>query len=330
MTPTVRLLVTIDTEEDNWIPTRQRITVQNIRHLSGLQAVLDRYGAHPTYLTTYQVAIIPWAADILRAIAESGRAEIGAHLHPWNTPPTPEPVNEWTVGWKDLPEHLQRLKLETITRTLGAAMGRQPTCFRSGRWSVSGQALALLPAQGYRTDSSVLPYYYWHDVVGGPSFPRAPVTPYFPSLEDDIQRQERSGPIVEIPATVGYRRWPWKVQGVVDRLVRSPVPRALRLSGLAARVGQLDRIALSPELSTDEELRRLTDISLRHEIGTLNLFLHSSVLLPGATPYTASPDGVQVLLARIDAWLGYLHRGCQVEHVTLSEAGNQFREETSA
>jgi hypothetical protein len=326
MTSTVRLLLTIDTEEDNWLPTRDGITVENIRAVPRLQSIFDRYGVRPTYLTTYQVAIVPWAAEVLRQIADSGAAEIGTHLHPWNTPPFEEEVDEWTVGWKNLPEDLQRRKLETVTQAVAASRGRQPTSFRSGRWSISGQALGLLPAAGYRTDSSVLPYYYWYDVVDGPSFPSAPVVPYFPAPAGDIQREGPiGGPIVEIPATVGYRRWPWRGQALVDRLLRSPVPRRLRLSGLAARLGLADRIALSHELSTDEELRQLTDVAIRHGVGTLNLFLHSNVLRPGATSYTASAADVDAFLRRIEVWLDYLFGTAKVEPMTMSEAGERFR-----
>jgi peptidoglycan/xylan/chitin deacetylase (PgdA/CDA1 family) len=322
----IRLLVTIDTEEDNWIPTRDDLTVENIRTIPRLQAILERYGVRPTYLTTYQVAVVPWAAEILAGLAESGLAEIGAHLHPWNTPPGDEPVDEWTVGWKNLPADLKRDKLEALTAALTQATGRRPTSFRSGRWSISSSCVGLLAAQGYRTDSSVLPYYYWYDFVDSPSFSRAPVTPYYPPLRGDIQRRTRHGPVVEVPPTVGFRRWPWSPQGPVDRVLRSPVPRALHLSGLAARVGLVDRIALCPELSTDEELWAVSEVAIRHGVGTLNLFLHSSTLCPGATSYTSSAAQVDAFLGRIDQWLNRLHAlTTSIEPVTLSEAGARFR-----
>ena len=97
-----------------------------------------------------------------------------------------------------------------------------------------------------------------------------------------------------------------------------------------SRLGLADRIALSPELSTDEELRQLTDVAIRHGVGTLNLFLHSSVLLPGATSYTSSTGDVDAFLRRIDGWLDYLFGAAKVESVTLAEAGERFRTERSS
>src|SRR2546425_11600494 len=107
MTPPVTLVVSIDTEEDNWRPARTGITVDNVRELPRLHRLLERLGVRPTYFATYHVASDARATEILREIHERGAAEIGAHLHPCNTPPLDEafvPANTMTLN---LPQQLQ-------------------------------------------------------------------------------------------------------------------------------------------------------------------------------------------------------------------------------
>src|SRR5207253_648831 len=66
------------------------VTVENVRQLPRLDRLFERLAVRPTYFTTYQVAIHPWAVRILQETQARGTAEIGAHLHPWNTPPIEE------------------------------------------------------------------------------------------------------------------------------------------------------------------------------------------------------------------------------------------------
>src|SRR5437762_14340072 len=105
MSRPILLIVSVDTEEDNWEPRRDGVTIENIRELPRLDVLFRRLGVRATYFTTYQVAIREWAADVLRKLREDG-AEIGAHLHPWNTPPPDEPFLPRNSMLKNLPPEL--------------------------------------------------------------------------------------------------------------------------------------------------------------------------------------------------------------------------------
>src|SRR5438046_10511003 len=95
------LIVSRDTEEDNWNRSRKGVTVRNIRELRRLARFFDRLGVRPTYFTTYHVAIDPDAAAVVRDVGDESRGEIGAHLHPWNTPPfffqAEDGIRDWSV-----------------------------------------------------------------------------------------------------------------------------------------------------------------------------------------------------------------------------------------
>ncbi len=105
--PEAILVVTIDVEEDNWGIHRTDLTVENVREINRLQVLFDRYEVKPTYLLSYPVASCHWAVDILAKIFAEGRCEIGAHLHPWNTPPLKEDLTERNSMLSNLPYELQ-------------------------------------------------------------------------------------------------------------------------------------------------------------------------------------------------------------------------------
>src|SRR3989442_8495014 len=129
----VTLIVSIDAEEDNWAPARTGITVENIRELPRLDRWFERLGVRATYFTSFQVAIQPWAAGILQDIVSRGHAEVGAHLHPWNTPPLEEAFIPRNTMAGNLPQGLQAAKIRSLTEALVAGVGRRAVAFRAGR-----------------------------------------------------------------------------------------------------------------------------------------------------------------------------------------------------
>ena len=157
MTRETVVLVSIDTEEDNWYCSRNGVAVSNIRALEPLARFFDRLGVRPTYLVTYQVAIDPCAAETVRNVAAGDGAEIGAHIHPWNTPPLAEPFLPRNSMLKNLPADLQLAKLECLTAAVTRAFDRVPRVFRAGRFGFGRDTIAALLRCGYCVDSSVTP-----------------------------------------------------------------------------------------------------------------------------------------------------------------------------
>jgi peptidoglycan/xylan/chitin deacetylase (PgdA/CDA1 family) len=321
----VSVVVTIDTEEDNWFPARDGLTVENVHGVPRLQSILDRHGIRPTYLTTYQVIVRPWAAALLAEIHHAGRGELGTHLHPWNTPPLREPFTPKSTSLRQLAPDLQRAKLDTLTAAIRSATGIHPTSFRAGRWSVSPAVIKTLADAGYRTDSSVLPYVFWPTVGDGPSFHRVPSGPYRVNGAADVETHVPDGSIVEVQPTVGFTRWPWTACGPLLQVLRTKALRPFHLPGVLARVGALDCIPLSPEATSLEQMRRITDVALRNGLDTLNLFFHTGALMPGKSPFVNSAEQLEDFLHRIDSYFSYLSEVATVQSLTLSELGERVR-----
>src|ERR1051326_6575395 len=86
MTRSILVMVSIDTEEDNWRPCRDGVTIDNIRELPRLDALLRRLGVRATYFTTYQVAIREWAVGLLQEL-QAGGAGVRTPPPPGDPPP---------------------------------------------------------------------------------------------------------------------------------------------------------------------------------------------------------------------------------------------------
>lgn len=316
----VLLIVSIDTEEDNWYRSRDDIGLTNIVELRRLAAFFERLGVRPTYFTTYQVARDPRAAEVLREVSEGGRAEIGAHLHPWNTPPVSEAFVPRNSMVKNLPAELQLAKVARLTAALEEAFGHPPRVFRAGRYGLGPDTVAALVRCGYRVDSSVTPFFNWEHIDDGPTFFGAPFKAYPLAPHCDPRRPSRNGEILEIPLSCGFSRGPVTLWERARRLADAAPRRRLRLAGQTAVTGLFKRIALSPELASAREMlrltRRLLDAGVRH----LQLCWHSPSLKPGLSPYTATPKDVAGLYASVEAYLGGLSKIASPTVVTMSEA----------
>ena len=90
-----KLFIVVDTEEEfDWgAPfSRDNVSVTAIVEVGRLQRVVEPHGLKPTYVVDYPVASTPASASRLATIAAGGGCRIGAHLHPWVTPPFDEPL----------------------------------------------------------------------------------------------------------------------------------------------------------------------------------------------------------------------------------------------
>ncbi|MHC4817066.1 MAG: polysaccharide deacetylase family protein, partial [Planctomycetota bacterium] len=90
------LSVVVDTEEEfDWSKGffREKTSVRHLEHIVRVQRIFDEFDICPTYVVDYPVATQPEGTLPLKEILDSGRAEIGAHVHPWVNPPFEEEVS---------------------------------------------------------------------------------------------------------------------------------------------------------------------------------------------------------------------------------------------
>jgi len=131
-----RLMVIVDTEEEfDWAKplARANTSVTSIRDQDPAQEIFARHGLVPTYVVDHPVAASDSGAEVLGGYLRAGACQIGAHLHPWVSPPHEEEVSAYNSYAGNLPEALEREKLTRLTRTIAENLGVEPRVFRAGR-----------------------------------------------------------------------------------------------------------------------------------------------------------------------------------------------------
>lgn len=317
--PNINLIVTIDVEEDNWGFKCRESSADNIRMIPRLQNIFDRYGIKPSYLVSYQVASCDWAVNILSDISSRNRCEVGAHLHPWNTPPLKEVINERNSMLKNLPYELQVEKLKVLTDKIESSFGKKPQSFRAGRWGLGSDTVKALIEYGYTVDSSVTPTISWASCGDGPEYPDVKTVPYWMSVNGDGRKKNSHNSILEVPATIGFNRWPFELWQKIYLRLQKVWLRPLRPTEIMHHTRLLRKIWLSPEISSADDMIALSKIMIGNGIQFLNLSFHSTTLLPGRTPFVKNNAELEGFYSRLEKLLDYLKKSTNLNALMLSD-----------
>jgi len=297
------LLVVIDTEEEfDWSAPfdRRNTRVTHMREIDRLQAVFDEFGIRPIYVVDYPIASQRDAADALRAIHASGRAEIGAHLHPWVSPPFDEEVTARNSYPGNLPRDLERRKLGVLADAIEEGVGVRPRSYKAGRYGLGPNTAATLAELGFEVDLSPCPAFDL-SADGGPDYSLFPVEPFW---LDEPHR------LLSIPTTGAFVGFLRDFSGLYRLAVRPELSWA-HLPGILSRLHALDRLRLTPEGFLPEHHRRITRALLDRGVRTFTFSLHSPSVKPGCTPYVRSDREREQFLDAcrryFDFFLGELH-----------------------
>jgi hypothetical protein len=313
------LIVTIDTEEDNWgdySPTGQ--TLENIQRIPRLQELFDEYDVKPTYLITYPVATDPKSISILRKILDEGKCEIGTHCHPWNTPPFEEDRNKKNSMLNNLPAELQFNKIKNLHEVIRINFGIIPISFRGGRWGFNRDTALAIHKLGYKVDSSVTPYTSWTDDYG-PDYSEISPRPYRIN-PDNIFEDSKNSNMIEIPATIGYLQNNFKLANSFLKIFEQGNNR-FRFIGILSKLKLLNKVWLSPELSSSEEMISLAKIFMKKNIKFLNMTFHSNSLIAGKNPFIRSNEDGNDFLSRIKEFLLF-SKEAEIKSIRLSEGAD--------
>jgi hypothetical protein len=292
------LLIVVDTEEEfDWTApfSRESVATRSIPAQARAHEIYDRFGIVPTYVIDYPVATDPEAIAFLKGVQAQGKAEIGAHLHPWVTPPHLEEVTTRNSYHCNLPPELERAKIEAVTAAIEQSFGARPTVFKAGRYGYGPNTQATLIDLGYTVDCSVVPHTDL-SADGGPDFRGRPDNPHW--------LDEAAG-LLEIPLTVGFFGAAPRLGEKVDWLFDHPGASRLRLPGALARSGIVARSRLTPEGTPADEQCRLIAAMVARGHRTFSLTYHSPSLAPGHTPYVRNEADLARFLADIETVLTF-------------------------
>ncbi len=286
------LFVVVDTEaEFDWHEpfARGLTSVSAMRDIGRGQAVFDRYGLRPIYVVDYPVVTQPGASDGLRAILQRDGCEIGAHLHPWTTPPFEEDVSNRNSYPGNLDPAIEEKKLVVLKDAIADAFGIQPVFYKAGRYGFGPLTPEALMRHGFKVDLSVMAGADLR-ANGGPDFRRLRPTPYRIGGTD----------ILSLPMTRAAIGLTPSLAGMGHTVHRWPGGTLLRAPSLLARLRLADTITLTPEGVTASEQIRLLKSLLAGGSRDFVLHYHSPSLSPGHTPYARDAAGVDELVRRIE------------------------------
>jgi hypothetical protein len=283
------LVVVVDTEEEfDWTAPfdRRNTSVEHMRSIGKLQRVFDEASIVPVYVVDHPIATQATSIEPLRRFREDGRCEIGAHLHPWVSPPFEEEVNARNSYPGNLPRALERAKIASLANAIEKSFGARPVIYKAGRYGAGPNTAEILEEEGFEIDLSPCPPFDF-GADGGPDWSTAPCEPYLIGP---------NGRVLAIPNTGTYVGFAWSRAHALYRFATAPSLRWARLPGILARIGAVERLFLSPEGYALDDLKRLTRFLLARGIRTFTLSLHSPSILPGCTPYVRSAAELEKFL----------------------------------
>lgn len=314
----MKLVVTIDVEEEGLFSgsyASHDNAVTNVTELASLDPLFRELGIRPTLLVTYPVITHDRYAELLTRLTGLWGGEIGAHLHHWNTPPLkklpyPEPVPSDLI-----PSELLAQKLENLLVAI-REVGVEPTSFRMGRFNLGPRMFSLLEQTGIIVDSSIAPMRKYY---GGPDHFSAGTDPYFPNPENLSVPGDSQ--ILEVPMTILplFRN----LGGLLDGIGNSVVP-ARWVSWFAMNLGSLPA---QPLWTGMRRLKAAVKLHAHRGGKVLNVFFHSSELIPGGCPQHQTAEDVERFRRKLREFFAWLWREMPIESVTLTELSQQYTRE---
>lgn len=276
------LVVVVDTEEAfDWHnpASDQPLRFPGAGAFARFHEILEPFGVVPAYLLSYPVVDRDEGLAGLKALLQARRCVVGAHLHPWVTPPFHPQWDRQHSYPGGLPRELEQAKLATLTRHIHQRLAITPVIYKAGRYGFGPNTADILQQLGYLVDlSPAPPFDFRHD--GGPDYRHFSPHPYwFGKKNNDILGLPVAGGFVGLLRQQGPWLYGWS---------RRRPAAWLHAGGLLARSGLLERVRLSPEGHTLDELLRLIRRLLKDGVRIFQLAFHSPSLEPGLIHY--APD----------------------------------------
>jgi hypothetical protein len=309
----MKLVISIDVEEEGLFSGHYPRTppgVTNVAELERLAFIPQEFGLPLTLLVTYQVARDPAACRVLTRWRDRYNAEIGVHLHPWNTPPflnlpDPEPVPS-----ERLPRPLLGDKFGNLLSQIQTNLEVAPRSFRMGRFDAGPQVWSLLPEFGLEVDSSVAPLTPKGAQVG--HF-LAPPDPFMLKVPGPEGRKLLEVPVTIVPVLAGTPE-------LLERLAATLPPMWGRRLHDSFRY--VAAAGVQPAWYSLASMKLAAHLHRRRGGRVLTMFFHSSELKPGATRLFPTETAVEGFVGKIQTFLAWLVRTGPVEGVTLAELRN--------
>jgi hypothetical protein len=324
----MKFIITIDTEGDNQWDHGRILTVENVRYVDRFQVLCEKYGISPTYLVTSEICEDPYAQKLFSDYVKENRAEVGAHLHSWTTPPFLDVAgfrknDENHIFASELNYDLVSEKIKNLTEQITRAIGRVPTSFRSGRYGFNKTVARALIENNYLVDSSVTPFVSWSEQRGLPGSKGGP--DFIDSSPFPDQYNYEFGSLIEIPVTILPTMMPLSRNHRIARYYFRNVNRNITLKILRKLFYNSQPVWLRPTPDMSSVLlKALVTEARRIDLPYLTMMFHSSELMPGCSKYRPDKQSIEDLYSLLDSFFTTLG-SFGIESVTLTNAAKELK-----
>lgn len=309
------LFITIDTEEDVWGGyTVKNPSLENIKNIYLVQKIFEKYNAIPTYLINYPVAIDDYSVKLFSYLFDNNKCDIGTHCHPWNTPPYFNGGDlEYNSLMRNLPEELIEKKMIQLHSKIVDNFNLTPTVFRAGRWGVGDNVIRVIKKLSYSIDTSLIPNIDMENCIGSEIY----IKSILPKGMYEGNRvchkvgkcndcSEKNICIVELPVTVGFLQKNFRLCYSLRTYLMREFPKQFRLIGMLDCLRLLNFRTLEPEISSLEDMVKLSKVVMNNGHKFLNMSFHSTSLLPGKSPFVKNGKDLELFLDKIDKYLNFI------------------------
>lgn len=311
-----QLVVVIDTEEEfdwNAPADRNKTGVTAMDYIYRAQDIFDEYNITPCYVVDYPVVSQDHGSRALKKIFNDGRCEIGAHLHPWVSPPLDEEMLPENTFPGNLDADLEREKLQVLTDQIELVFGCRPTSYKAGRYGVGPNTAKILSDLGYQTDLSLCPPVDYSDQKG-PDFSGCHAEPFWFGENNSL---------LEIPISGAFVGWAGAFAKPIYNFGMKF--KQFKLPGIFSRLSLVDRLMLSPEGFTSEDHIKLTLFLYSRGVRTFTWSFHSPTVVPGHTSYVQNEQQLEQFLGTFRTYFDFFFNQLDGEATTPTKLRSQLR-----
>ena len=238
---------------------------------------------------------------------------LAVHFHAfrWNDPYFVGPVDFAPCGMAKFSRSDKYVckKLQRLTDAIAESMGIRPTAYKAGRYGLGLNTVGILEELDYRMDLSVVPYTSFA-ADNGPNFNGFDFRPFW------FGKRRK---LLEVPLTCGFSGVLAKRGPDLFPMLANGAGMWMRLPGICARLGLLERIRLTPEGIDHAAHRRLTESLLDQGCRVFSFAYHSPSLAPGNTPYVRDRRQLDEFLQRVDRYFDYFVNQLDGRPVTATQ-----------
>jgi hypothetical protein len=289
-------LITIDTEGDNLWQISDKIQTKNAHYIPRFQCLCEKYGLKPTYLVDYEMALSRDFQHFGLDVIGRDAAEIGMHLHAWNSPPVFDLTGNDSQNKPYLieyPSGIMFKKIQVLTQLLQDIFDIKIISHRAGRWAFNNQYMGLLKQFNYKTDCSVTPHVTWENMKGDPKglggcdYRSFPDFPYFP--DNSNIAEPREGTFLELPMTIiPQRNW------FLLEMMRKKCEKNARIKTVLNYFFP-EVVWLRPNGRNLPDMVKILERAHDEKWNYVMFMLHSSELMPRGSPTFKTSSSIEKL-----------------------------------